>query len=109
MKQVSNTTLYILIVLALKPCHGYEVMQQVGAATDGEVRLGPGTLYGAIKRLLEDKLIEPLEEVIDESSNEERRRYYQLTDAGRKLLATETEKMERTVRHARTALSGFSN
>lgn len=67
----------ILLALSLKPRHGYEIMQQIEHDSAGKVKLGPGALYGAIKQLREDSLIEEMP-----FSSEERRRYYRLTKIG---------------------------
>jgi DNA-binding PadR family transcriptional regulator len=105
MKQPSITTLYILVSLASKPRHGYDIMQAVEAETNGETRMGPGTLYGAIKRLLDEGLIEQSSQEVDPELDDERRNYYQLTSKGRSLLLSETEKMERLVGQAKHALN----
>ena len=68
MPQVSFS---ILFALSLKPRHGYELMQQVEADSRGIIKIGPGALYGAIKQLREDELIQEIEQT------NERRRYYQ--------------------------------
>lgn len=104
MKQLSIPTMHILIALAAKSRHGYEIMQAVASETDGAITLGPGTLYGAIKRLLEDGLIEACGERATDDGSDERRRYYQLTAVGRQVLANETDQLEHVVRTARGAL-----
>lgn len=76
-------------------------MRQVAALTGGRVRLGPGTLYGSIKTLLEAGLIAELEEWAAEDSGGERRRYYRLTSAGRKLARAEAERLADMIRVAR--------
>lgn len=83
----------ILVALALKPRHGYELMKQVETDSDSKLRLGPGALYGAIKQLLEDGLIE---ELADKSGS--RRRYYRLTKLGRQRLGQDVEYYEKSVR-----------
>lgn len=85
---------YILLALAIKERHGYEIMKQVRNDSKEKVQLGPGTLYGAIKRMLEEGLIIETDERLDETLNNERRRYYKLTDLGRQSLHTELERME---------------
>ena len=72
-------------------------MRQVAKQTGGKLRLGPGTLYGSIKTLLEAQLVEELEE-----SDDDRRRYYRLTGAGRKLAVAEADRMAALLRVART-------
>lgn len=73
-----------MFALSLKPRHGYEIMQQVGADSNGRVHLGPGALYGAIKTLREDNLIEEMP-----FEGNKRRRYYRLTKKGWDILSSE--------------------
>ena len=77
---------HILITLANGEAHGYAIMQEVTRRSGGVVRLGPGTLYGAISRLLEDGIIEESEERPD-AGMDKRRRYYRLTKLGGRVLA----------------------
>jgi DNA-binding PadR family transcriptional regulator len=70
---------HILLALADKERHGYGIMKEVAARTDGKVILGPGTLYGTISRLLEAGLIKESEERSDPQLNDERRRFYRIT------------------------------
>jgi DNA-binding PadR family transcriptional regulator len=90
----------ILLALADGEKHGYAIMQEVHARTAGRTRLGPGTLYGAIKRMLRGALIEETEERPDPQLDDQRRRYYRLTDAGRHLAVAEAERMAELVRTA---------
>ena len=83
---LSLAEFYILLSLAIKDRHGYEIMKQVEHDSDGKISLGPGTLYGAIKRLLQSDLIEGVAGEIP------RRKYYTLTEAGRKSLASELQR-----------------
>jgi DNA-binding PadR family transcriptional regulator len=76
-------------------------MRQVEEQTDGKVRLGPGTLYGSIKTLLEEKLIEEVESRSDAELGAERRRYYRLTSSGRKLAVAEADHLAALLRVAR--------
>ena len=71
---------HILLALADRERHGYHIMQEVDERTEGKVRLGPGTLYGSIKRMLADGMIEETDERPDADMDDERRRYYRLTD-----------------------------
>lgn len=87
----------ILLALSLKPRHGYEIMQQVEADSNNKLRLGPGALYSSIKQLLEDGLVEEL----PAQAGDTRRRYYQLTKAGRDKLGADVNYFENTVRLAR--------
>ncbi len=96
---------HILVTLADGEAHGYAMMQDVNRRSGGAVKLGPGTLYGAISRLLEDRLIEESEERPDPEMDDTRRRYYRLTKFGAKVLAAETERMAELVRAARATRS----
>lgn len=91
---------HILLALADQERHGYGIMQDVLERTNNQIRLGPGTLYGTIKRMLEAGQIEELPEREDE--NNQRRRYYKLTSAGRKTVKAEAERLERLVNIARS-------
>lgn len=92
---------HILLALADKERHGYEIMQEVQERTEGAVRLGPGTLYGSIKRMLSDGLVEESEERPDPELDDERRRYYRLTDFGLKVAKAESERLAALVKSAR--------
>jgi DNA-binding PadR family transcriptional regulator len=89
----------ILLSLAHAPQHGYAIIQSVKTQTEGRVKLGPGTLYTTIKRLLETGLIEETTERPED--DDERRRYYQLTPNGRRIAQAEAEHLERLVNQAR--------
>ena len=91
----------ILLALAEEDLHGYGIMRQVEDQTDGRTRLGPGTLYSSIQTLLEAKLIEEVGVRADEKLSQERRRYYRLTSAGRKLVRSEAERLADLLRVAR--------
>jgi DNA-binding PadR family transcriptional regulator len=94
---------HILLALADDDRHGYGIMRQVSEHTGGSVRLGPGTLYGSIKSLLEERLIEEVKEEPDPALGLDRRRYYRLTSSGRKAAQTESQKLANLLRIARTA------
>ena len=83
--------------------HGYAVMRYVEDTSEGTVRLGPGTLYRTIGRLLADGLVEEWEGVNPEAPHDARRRYYRLTDLGRRAAAAEAAQLERMVEAARGA------
>ena len=91
----------ILLALGDAERHGYGIMQEVASRTHDEVRLGPGTLYGSIKRMLATGLIEESDERPDAASDDERRRYYRITAFGREVAAAEARRMERLVAQAR--------
>src|SRR5260221_14077983 len=84
---------HILLALAGEDLHGYAIMRQVEQQTGGRVRLGPGTLYGSIKTLLEAGVIEEVDESPDAEPATQRRRCYHLTFAGLKLIRSEAEKL----------------
>jgi DNA-binding PadR family transcriptional regulator len=92
---------HILIAVADRERHGYAIMQDVAARTDGKLRIGPGTLYGSIKRLLHDGLIEELDERPDPDKDDVRRRYYRITPLGRRVAIEETARLAKLVRQAR--------
>ena len=92
---------HILIALADRDRHGYSIMQDVAARTGGKVQLSAGTLYSAVRRMLEQGLIEELAESPDPSSTDERRRYYRLTRFGKRVAAAEVERLNALVQQAR--------
>ncbi|HJU92051.1 MAG TPA: PadR family transcriptional regulator [Pyrinomonadaceae bacterium] len=93
---------HILLALADKERHGYDIMREIDERSEKKVRLGPGTLYGSIKRMLSDGLIQELDERPDPELDDERRRYYRLTDLGRRVAVAEAERLERLVKSARS-------
>jgi DNA-binding PadR family transcriptional regulator len=92
---------HILLALADGENHGYAIMREVAVHTHGSMRLGPGTLYGTIKRMLADGWIEESDERPDPQLDDERRRYYRLTGVGQKLVRAEAERLEQLVNIAR--------
>src|ERR687893_2901652 len=99
---LTPAVLHILLALADEERHGYGVMKEVEDRTGGEMRLGPGTLYGAIKRMLAEGLIEESDERPDPELDDQRRRYYRLTDFGRRVAVGEAKRLEQMVAAART-------
>ena len=97
-----SAAFHILLSLAEEDLHGYAIMRQVAEQTGGRMRLGPGTLYSSIQSLLEEKFIEELEPREDAELGQERRRYYRLTSAGRKLARAEADRLAGFLRVART-------
>jgi len=95
------TVFHILLALADGEKHGYAIMQEVEATTGGAVRMGPGTLYGSIKRMLAAGLIERSDDRPDPTLDDERRRYYRQTGLGRRVLRAETERMAELMALAR--------
>jgi DNA-binding PadR family transcriptional regulator len=92
---------HILLALADGDKHGYGIMKDVESQTAGRIKLGPGTLYGTIKRLLAADLITEVDERPDPELDDERRRYYRLTALGRKLAVDENERLTQAVKVAR--------
>jgi DNA-binding PadR family transcriptional regulator len=101
---------HILLALADGERHGYAIMQEVAANTRGQMQMGPGTLYGTIKRMLAANLIEESDERPAPDLDDERRRYYRLTGLGRKVLAAEVERLANLVSLAQSKkLTGESS
>ncbi len=92
---LSQSEFYILLSLAIKSRHGYEIMKQVEQDSGRKVLLGPGTLYGSIKRMLQSELIEEV------AGDNPRRKYYTLTEKGRKSLASELQRYNDAVELAK--------
>jgi DNA-binding PadR family transcriptional regulator len=97
---LSPSTLHILLALAEGPRHGYAIIQDVEARTDGELRMSAGTLYRSIARMVEQGLIT---EVANRRTRaeDERRRYYRLTSFGTAAARAEVRRLSQLVRHAR--------
>ncbi len=91
---------HILLALAEGERHGYAIMQAVEADTKGGFQMGPGTLYGSIKRMLAAGLIEESGERPDPELDDERRRYYRLSGFGRRVLTAEAERLAHLVQVA---------
>jgi DNA-binding PadR family transcriptional regulator len=98
---LTHAAFHILLALADGERHGYAIMQEVTRSTEGGVRMGPGTLYGTIKRLLANGWIEESDERPDPHLDDERRRYYRLTDVGARVAAVEVRRMSDLVKAAR--------
>jgi len=94
-------TFHVLVALADGERHGYAIIKDVETRTGGSVRLSAGTLYGLVKRLLADGLIEESRRRPPASEDDERRRYYRLASFGRRVLVAEVERLERAVELAR--------
>jgi len=109
MLPLTPTVFHILLALADGEKHGYAIMQEVEASTGGAMRLGPGTLYGSIQRMLKDDLIVEAEKRAAPAHGEERRRYYRLTSFGQRVLQAESARLEQLVRLAqdKRVLPGF--
>lgn len=100
---LSTQAFHILVALAERDQHGYGLMQDIAEQTHGKLRLSAGTLYGSIKRLLEEGLISELSDSQRPKANREdsRRRYYRLTALGRKTVTAEVKRMLELTEHAR--------
>jgi DNA-binding PadR family transcriptional regulator len=98
---VTPAIAHILLAVADRDRHGYAVMQEIERMTDGAVRMGPGTLYGTIKRMMAAGLIEETDDRPHPGANDERRRYYRATALGRRVLEEETARMAGLVAAAR--------
>ena len=85
---------HILLALADGERHGYAIMREVAEQTSGQTRLGPGTLYGSIRRMLADGLIAESDARPDPALDDERRRYYQLTPYGRRVAEAEAARLQ---------------
>jgi DNA-binding PadR family transcriptional regulator len=92
---------YVLFSLADGEKHGYAIMQETSKLSNGAFRMGPGTLYTTLQRLLDLKVIEEVEVVGATAPRESRRRYYRLTGTGRVLLQVELARLDSVVRLAR--------
>ena len=91
----------ILVALADRDRHGYAVMQDVAARTDGALKLSPGTLYASIKRMLDEGLITEVRSRPSPDEDDERRRYYRITQLGRDIAHAEADRLTVLLRQAR--------
>ena len=96
-----NAVFHILVALADRARHGYSIMQDVDVRTGGKVKLSAGTLYTAIRRMLEQGLIEELRDSPDPASADERRRYYRVTQLGRDVALAEAKRFSQLLDQAR--------
>lgn len=95
---LSPATLHILLCLAAEPRHGYGIMQEVARQSNGQYKLGPGTLYDNLQKLMAQGLVE--EAKISPPGDDPRRRYYELTSLGRRVLAADVERLKSVVHEA---------
>ncbi len=98
---LSQAAIHILIAIGPGERHGYAIMSEVERMTGGAMRIGPGTLYTTIRRMLADGLIEESEERPDPALDDKRRRYYRMTAAGRVVAATEVRRLAALVASAK--------
>jgi len=101
-----NDALFIMLALAAEPQHGYGIIRDVEARSDGQVILQTGALYRMLRRLLRDDCIVDCARPAGVESEDDRRRYYALTPFGRQVLDAEVARMSRLVRAARLTSSG---
>jgi len=97
---------HILLALADEERHGYGIMQDVARQTDDTLQLGPGTLYGCLKRMLAAGLVEESDERPDPALDDERRRYYRMTALGKRAVRAEAQRLNCAVMAAKTKLAG---
>jgi DNA-binding PadR family transcriptional regulator len=100
-KPITSSTFYILLALADEARHGLGISAEIERRTDGDVRMGPGTLYNGIKKMLDSHLIEEAGTRPAPEEDDPRRRYYCITKAGRAALTAEAAKLERLMAAAR--------
>ena len=93
-----SASLHIVLALLEGEKHGYALMGDVERISDGAIKMGPGTLYGTLKRLLSDGLIEETATRSDSELNDERRRYYRLTAEGAQVASAELARLQTLVR-----------
>lgn len=103
---LKSDVLLILLAVAPAPRHGYGILREVAERSGGEVVLQTGALYRVLRRMLNDGLLEECPRPVDADSSDERRRYYQLTPFGRRVMDAEVERMARLVRAARLTADG---
>ena len=92
MPPLTPAVFHVLLALTGGERHGYAIMQEVAESTDGRMKMGPGTLYGTIRRLLEARMIEESDERPGPEMDDERRRYYRLTAAGQRAVKAEARR-----------------
>lgn len=106
---LTPAVLHILLALSVAERHGYGIMKQVEADSRGKVKMGPGTLYGSLGRMIDAGFIRESDKKVDPAMDDERRVYYQLTGLGQKALAAELERYREVVAVARrTTLSSYN-
>jgi DNA-binding PadR family transcriptional regulator len=102
---LSPPALHVLLALGTEAKHGYAIMQDIAAESDGRIRLLPGTLYSTIKKLLADGLLEEIDAPRTADSDDARRRYYRVTERGRMAAEAETRRMLVLVKLGKVFLS----
>ena len=100
MLPLPTATFHILLALLNEEKHGYAIMRDVEELSDGAVTMGPGTMYGSIKRMLAEGLIEESDERPDPEMDDQRRRYYRCTGLGEKVCHAEAARLSRLLKNA---------
>jgi DNA-binding PadR family transcriptional regulator len=98
---LTPSVFHILVALSDGERHGYAIMRQVTEDTDGTLQLGPGTLYGCLQRMLVARLVEESDWRPDPELDDERRRYYRITDFGLRVVRAEAKRLAAAVSAAR--------
>ena len=104
-KPLPSASLHIVLALLDGELHGYALMGRVAELSDGRVRMGPGTLYGTLSRLVDDGLIEETTDLVSRD-DDERRRYYRLTPDGRSVALDELARLQNMVHRIARHLPG---
>ena len=101
---LSPAALHILLALAGEDLHGYGIMLEVARQSEGQYKLGPGTLYDNLRKLMTQRCVEEVQR--RSAEDDPRRRYYRLTALGRRVLSTEVTRLEGVIREAKGFLVG---
>lgn len=99
---LSTATLYILLALAREDLHGYGIIQEIARQSQGSYRLGPGTLYDNLKKLMDQQFV--IDAPPSARAKDDDRRFYRLTSAGRNALTSEIDRLQSVVRTAQARL-----
>lgn len=94
---LTPAVLYILLALSVQERHGYAIMKQAEADSNGNVKMGPGTLYGSLARMIKAGLIHESKKKVDPTMNDERRVYYKISGEGQKALRAEVERYRQVI------------
>ena len=103
---LSPAALHILLALAGEDLHGYGIMLEVARQSEGQYKLGPGTLYDNLRKLMTQKCVEEAQKRYAAPDEDPRRRYYRLTGLGKRVLTAEVARLEVVVREAKGFLAG---
>jgi DNA-binding PadR family transcriptional regulator len=106
LRPLTPPVFHILLALAVEERHGYGIMQDVARQTNDALQLGPGTLYGCLKRMVAAGLVEEAGERLDPALDDERRRYYRMTPFGRRTVRAEAQRLAGAVTVAMSRLAG---